>query len=200
MSVSLGGKVKSKSQIKQQQRRRKQIINWAIGGGLAVIVLVGLGFALRRSPESAVGESVAVMSNLNHVEEGTDPGPYSTDPPTSGPHYASQLNAGFYEANDQQPPYPAGYLVHSLEHGYVIFWYNCSAVSDQECSDLKTDIQSVMDQENNFKVIAYPWPSIDVPVVMTSWGKVLEFDKFDPGQARDFVLANRNKAPEPNAP
>ena len=25
------------------------------------------------------------------------------------------------------PQYPEGYLVHNLEHGYVIFWYNCAA-------------------------------------------------------------------------
>jgi hypothetical protein len=192
--------MKRKRQIKQQQRRRQQMINWAIWGGLAVIVLVGLGFVLRGSPDSAVGERVAVMSDISHVEEGTDPGPYSTDPPSSGPHYASQLNAGFYEANDQQPPYPAGYLVHSLEHGYAIFWYNCSLVSEQECTTLKSDIQSVMDQVDNFKVIGYPWPSIDVPVAVTTWGMIHKFDQFDTQQAREFVLANRNKAPEPNAP
>jgi len=192
--------VKSKRQLKQQQRKRKQILNWVIWGGLAVIIVAGLAFFLRGSPAAAVGESVAVMPDANHVDEGTDPGPYSTDPPTSGPHYANEMDVGFYEVTDQQPPYPAGYLVHNLEHGYVIFWYNCSQMDDQECSSLKSDIQSVMDQVNNFKVIAYPWPSIDVPVVMTSWGKIQRFSQFDTGLAKDFVLSNRNKAPEPNAP
>ena len=192
--------MKSKRQKKQQQRRRKQILNWVIWGGLAVIVIVGLAFVLRGSPTTAVGESVAVMPNANHVEEGSDPGPYSTDPPTSGPHYANEMDAGFYEVNDQQSAYPAGYLVHNLEHGYVIFWYNCSVVGEQGCSSLKSEIQSVMDQVNNFKVIAYPWPSIEVPVVMTSWGKLQKFDQFDAGLAKNFVLSNRNHAPEPNAP
>jgi len=192
--------MKSKRQRIKQERRRKRNLNWTIWGGLALIVLVGLGFALRGSPTPEVGESVAVMPNANHVEEGADPGPYSTDPPTSGPHYASELDAGFYDISDQQQPYPAGYLVHNLEHGYVIFWYNCSLVSDQDCSDLKSSIQSVMDDVDNFKVIAYPWPSIDVPVAMTSWGKIQKFDEFDTRLAKNFVLGNRNQAPEPNAP
>jgi hypothetical protein len=57
-----------------------------------------------------------------------------------------------------------------------------------------------MEAENNFKVIAFPWPSIDVPVVLTSWGRMVRMEAFDPAQARDFVQRNRNKAPEPEAP
>jgi hypothetical protein len=67
-------------------------------------------------------------------------------------------------------------------------------------SDLKAQIREVMSAENNFKVIAFPWESIDVPVVMTSWGRMLRFDQFDTEQAQDFVQRNRNKAPEPFAP
>jgi hypothetical protein len=57
-----------------------------------------------------------------------------------------------------------------------------------------------MADENNFKVIAFPWPSIDVPVVMTSWGRILRMESFDPQVAQNFVQNRRNKAPEPNAP
>jgi len=192
--------MKTKRQVKKQQRRRKQIQNWVIWGGLAVIVLGVLGYAVFARAKPALGESVPVMANTSHVPEGTDPGPYNTDPPTSGQHYDNEMQAGFYNEGDQASPYPAGYLVHSLEHGYVIFWYNCSLVSDQDCANLKSSIQSVMDRANNFKVIGYPWPSIDVPVVMTSWGRIQKFDKFDPKLAYDFVVANQNKAPEPNAP
>lgn len=192
--------MKTKRQAKKQQRRRKQIQNWVIWSGLAVIVLGVLGYAVLARPKPALGESVPVMANTSHVPEGTDPGPYNTDPPTSGQHYDNEMQAGFYNEGDQASPYPAGYLVHSLEHGYVIFWYNCSLVSDQDCANLKSSIQSVMDRADNFKVIGYPWSSIDVPVVMTSWGRIQKFDNFDTKLAYDFVVANRNKAPEPNAP
>lgn len=192
--------MKSKRQALKQQRKKKQTLIRFMWGGLILIVLGILGYAIFARPQPAEGEAVAVMPNTSHVPEGTDPGPYSTDPPTSGRHYANEMDAGFYNEGDKQVPYPAGYLVHNLEHGYVIFWYNCSSISDQECSDLKSSIKSVMDQVNNFKVIAYPWPSIDVPVVMTSWGRIQKFDQFDAGQASAFIKANQNKAPEPNAP
>lgn len=45
---------------------------------------------------------------------------YNSNPPTSGPHYEQWAKAGVY-----QSPVPDGYLVHSLEHGYVIISYNC---------------------------------------------------------------------------
>ena len=81
----------------------------------------------------------------------------------------------------------------------MIFWYNCAQLHDQACSDLKAQVQSVIDQADNFQVIAFPWDSIEVPVVMTSWGRIQKFDEFSSERALDFVLSNRNKAPEPNA-
>ncbi len=53
------------------------------------------------------------MSNSGkHVPEGTDPGPYNSNPPTSGPHYGQEYEAGFF---DEQSPesrvkYTEGYL------------------------------------------------------------------------------------------
>ncbi len=58
----------------------------------------------------------------------------------------------------------------------------------------------MMDDANNFKVIAYPWVTIDVPVVMTSWGRLQRFETFDVETASSYVSSNRNRAPEPQAP
>lgn len=165
--------------------------------GLAVIIWAIVGPSFR--PE--IGEAAPEMTP-DHVQDGEDPGPYNTDPPTSGAHYARDLEPGFYEWGDIEDlgPFPEGYLVHNLEHGYVIFWYNCDLLNEAECSKLTAEIAEVMDEERNIKVIAFPWPSIDVPVVMTSWTRSLFFDKFDPDRARQFVRTYRNQAPEPNAP
>jgi hypothetical protein len=57
-----------------------------------------------------------------------------------------------------------------------------------------------MDDSENFKVIAFPWPSIDESVVMTSWGRMLRMQEFDVLTARQFVRAYRNQAPEPQGP
>jgi Protein of unknown function (DUF3105) len=90
--------------------------------------------------------------------------------------------------------------VHSLEHDYVIFGYNCQPLDDQGCSNLKGEIQQAMDRVGNLKVIAFPWDTIDAPVVMTSWGRLHRFETFNVDEAVSFVDRNLNKSPEPNGP
>ncbi len=82
----------------------------------------------------------------------------------------------------------------------MIFWYNCEVLEDGDCDSLKGDIQRVMGRVGDFKVIGFPWPTIEVPVVLTSWGRMLRFDEFDPAVAEQYVRNFRNQAPEPNAP
>jgi len=138
------------------------------------------------------------MASREHVPEGTDPGPYNTDPPTSGSHYATPINPGFYDEGDLDSlgEHPEGYLVHNLEHGYIVFWYDCEELQG-DCDQLKSQIRQVLEDFDNVKVIAAPWDNTDVPVVMTSWGRMLRMESFDSGAARDFVQRNRNRAPEP---
>lgn len=194
--------MKSRRQLVREKRAREKLISritWGVVGG---VLLIGLGYMLWIAVRPATGQSVPVMADTGHVEEGTNPGPYNSDPPTSGRHYESEFEAGFYEETspEAQSPYPEGYLVHNLEHGYVIFWYNCQLLDEQGCQNLKSQIRDVIDQENSFKVIAFPRDTIEVPVVVTSWGQTQSFENFDPKQASAFVARNRNKAPEPNAP
>jgi hypothetical protein len=159
------------------------------------------GALIWNSGRPLAGVAVAV-EGADHVDEGTDPGPYNSDPPTSGTHFPNEFDAGFYDENDAAslPPYPEGYLVHNLEHGYVIFWYNCAQLEQTACDEMKAEIQGVMEEFSGFKLIAFPWSSIDVPVVMTSWGQMQPMERFDEDQARAFIRRNRNHVPEPNAP
>ncbi|RPI31924.1 MAG: DUF3105 domain-containing protein [Chloroflexota bacterium] len=197
---------KSRRELIRQQRLKKRRLTYGLFGILGLIALALVGFTLLNNPSSAeggvaqAGEAVPVMPSVDHVPDGTDPGPFNTDPPTSGKHYNDPLRAGFYDEEDAQTmgEYPEGHLVHSLEHGYVIFWYNCTSLDEAGCSGLKEEISQVMDEAGNIKVIAFPWDSIDVPVVVTSWARMLSFESFDPEQALAFVEANRNKSPEPN--
>ncbi len=191
----------SRKEARRAARRRQQMRGYIIWGGLGVALIGVLAVLVWNAVKPAAGEEVPIMASRDHVPEGSDPGPHNTDPPTSGPHYASTLRAGFYEESDLEGlgEFPEGYLLHSLEHGYVIFYYNCDNYQG-DCETLKQDIQGVMAAFENFKVIAVPWESIAEPVVMTSWGRMLRVDRFDTGEARQFVDRNRFRAPEPNAP
>ena len=193
----------SKREKLRAERLRRARMNRlaAIAGGLVLLGVIGYLILRNSQPVegSQLGESVTVLADTSHVPDGTDPGPYNSDPPTSGRHYANAAEGGFYDTHPF-PSHPDGYLVHSLEHGYVIFWYNCDLPSVPDCDALKDQIKGVMEDEANFKVIAFPWPSINVPVVMTSWGKIFRMETFDEEQAAAFVQANRNRAPEPEQP
>jgi len=190
--------IKKTRQEQRAKQRRQKLISNLTWGGIGAAVLVILGFIVWQGVRPAAGESVQIMVSEPHIPTGSDPGRYNSDPPTSGLHYADTLQAGFYETNDY--PYPAGYLVHNLEHGYVIFWYNCDLLDETDCSELKSQIRLVMDELGNVKIIAYPWSSMDVPVAMTSWGRIQTFETFDVERAKAFYRANLNKAPEPGAP
>ena len=187
----------NKREQRRVRQRREQMRNYAIWCGLGLLVLAVIGFIVWQGVRPAAGEAIPEMVRSPHIPKDTDPGEYNSDPPTSGLHYAEEAEAGFYDTN--RYTYPAGYLVHNLEHGYVIFWYNCNLVSETECSGLKSQIQTVMGELGGTKLIAYPWPSLDVPVAVTSWTRLQKFETFDVVQAKAFYRANLNRAPEPNA-
>ncbi len=189
---------KSKRQQMHERHRKQKVRTNLVWGGIGVVVLAIIGIIIWQAARPAEGESIPVMVSSPHISTDTDPGEYNSDPPTSGPHYPEEADVGFYDKNNYK--FPAGYLVHNLEHGYVIFWYNCDLLDETGCADLKEQIQSTMDDLGGVKLIAYPWPSLDVPLVMTSWGRLQRFETFDSEQAKAFYRANLNRAPEPNAP
>lgn len=187
----------TKREQRRARQRQQQLMRNLIWSGVAIGVLAVIGFIVWQGVQPRPGETIPIMAS-NHIPLDSNPGEYNSDPPTSGPHYPEEAQAGFYDTNIYQ--YPAGYLVHNLEHGYVIFWYNCARLDEATCADLKSQIKSVMDEVNNFKVIAYPWDTLDVPVAITSWGRLLKREVFDATQALAFYQSNLNKAPEPGAP
>jgi len=189
---------KTRRQQQREKNQRQKLISNLTWGGIGIAVIAVIGFFVWQSVRPAAGESMPIMTSEPHIPTDSDPGQYNSDPPTSGYHYAEEAQGGFYDENIYT--YPAGYLVHNLEHGYIIFWYNCDLLTESACSELKSQIRSVMDELGGVKMVAYPWKSIDVPLVMTSWGRLQRFETFDTEQAKAFYRANLNKAPEPNAP
>ncbi len=193
-------------QIIHEANRKKaarQKLTLYIGLPLAVIALVVILIVLSGKSKNSVklmGDEVAIAS-ANHVPSDSVPGPYNSNPPAGGTHFDTDFSENFFQESDLPtlPAHPEGYLVHSLEHGYVIFWYNCQ-VTGTDCTELKQTIQTVMDKTGKTKLIAFPWADMDVPLAMTSWGRILNFTQPDAVKMTQFVERNRYQAPEPNAP
>jgi hypothetical protein len=191
---------------REAERKKRTQRNILLYGGLgialvAVAVIVYLVVSQQQSTSGGpIGEEIAIPSR-NHVADSAEPGPYLSNPPAGGAHYSTDYTEKFYQESDLPglPAHPEGYLVHSLEHGYVIFWYNCQA-ANTDCAALKQSIQTVMDQTGKEKLIAFPWSKMDMPLAMTSWGRLLKFKTPDEKLMKQFVLRNRYQAPEPDAP
>jgi hypothetical protein len=151
-------------QAKAAERRRTLMI---VGTAVVVVALIAgaVGFAILRDPSRVpsgalgslgVAASAASCDPIttdkaagggNHVGPGTNQPnvtkvKYSTVPPTSGQHFASPVfpNNKFYTAKDR----PAmETLVHNLEHGYTILWYDASASAEQVAT-----LKAVSDKAN----------------------------------------------------
>jgi hypothetical protein len=187
------------SEWQRRETRRGRLIAaaWIIAGVAFVGTLVYLAWK-QAQPIPRTGESIPIQGR-SHIDVGAPHDPYNSDPPTSGPHYEQWADGGFYEAApaDEQ-------LVHNLEHGYVIIWYNCSPLSPDDCSRLKNDVRDTMGQAGNSsqtgtpKLIAVPRPTMDSLLALTSWGRVDKFDAFDRQRILNFIRVFRGVAPEPS--
>jgi hypothetical protein len=183
----------------QQRRRLITIGAWVTAGLLFVALLVYL-VAKEAVPADLPGEAVPIQP-AGHVNPGTPHDPYNSDPPTSGQHYPSTAETGLYE----EAPLDE-YLVHNLEHGHIIIWYNCSNLSEADCATLKTQIRNVMGRAGNSlitgtsKMNAVPRPTMDTLLAVTAWGRLYKADEFDQDTILAFVRAFRDRAPENGAP
>ena len=131
-----------------------------------------------------------------HVADGT-PVVYSSNPPSSGPHYSSWAN--FQEFNH---PVDDGNLVHSLEHGAVLLLYSCQGVA---CDAILPALRAVRngiaddplcDPAIRTRVILAPRAANDVAVAASAWGYIYRADCVDPVSLTAFINDHYAKGPE----
>lgn len=190
---------------RSRKRRQQERLKSRLTNGVVIIAVVAfVGLIIFNLTRPGVGEEQEIMEESIHVND-NETVEYNTNPPSSGPHYANPMPAGFYHLDSPEATQllnPHSYVVHSLEHGYVALWYNCNDLDDAACDQLVDDIQNVL-ADLSSEVVAFPFPNMDYNVAMTSWGMLTEMpDGFDADLAREFITANRNsqRSPEPEVP
>ena len=120
-----------------------------------------------------------------------DPGEkwdYRSNPPTSGPHDPVPVRPGFYQA-----PQPPERLVHSLEHGNIVIYYDHPPAG--VFSILKEWAGRYRGKWDG--VIVTPLPGLGEGVILTAWRKMLRLEPFDEPQAAAFIETFRGHGPEP---
>jgi hypothetical protein len=138
--------------------------------------------------EGVDGVEAFAVTERNHTEQNLD---YSHEPPVGGDHFPVPGTCGFYGAD---PP-PAEMIVHDLEHGAVWIAYD-PGLDETELATLR-DIAA-----QQTKVIITPYPDMDSPLTVSSWGRQLALDRVDDPRLPAFIDTYRNGplAPEPAAP
>jgi hypothetical protein len=126
------------------------------------------------------------IEGRTHVEE--DDVKYKTNPPTSGNHYPIPAEDGAYAGSP-----PINRLVHSLEHGRILVWYD-PAIPRRRLGQLKG-----LFDEDPYHMIVVPNRRMPYKVAATAWGHLAGCRKvtdetFD--LLRAFRDRYRDKGPE----
>lgn len=159
-------------------------------GLLTLVVLVG-GIWLASTQDVKEQEKVAIplmgeevkISSMDHVNQGdvmNEP-----DPPAGGPMYEQTAGGGIKTTQAS-----AGELNHSLEHGAVVVFYR-EGLSEPD----RKKIEEAFVNASGSKIMT-PWKGLDVPVALTSWGRILKLKTVDPKIIQQFIETNNNRAPE----
>jgi Protein of unknown function (DUF3105) len=184
----------------------------AIGGVLLVgVILIVLVLALGGEPDPRIGRQIEDDGNAHvsigvdcraepsgHPNCGTDP--YSSLPATSGPHWdpSGVANWGVYA-----DPQPETQLIHNLEHGGIVIWYDAERLDADGIAALEQYVsaQNASGLSGRFKFIVTPWGGADplpAPVVATAWNWLLELETADTAAIDTFAGEHYGIAPEPN--
>lgn len=185
---------------RQQQReevarkRRNQNLMVA-GGGAVLVLLIGLVLYLNfRAQAPLDGEEVFNTQGNSHIDQGSlSPIEYNSTPPSSGPHYGNLVAWQVYTE-----PIRYEQLIHNLEDGGVIIYYQC----EDGCPDLVEEIAGVAQpfiDAGRHVVVAPNDPNFVVGgsqplhkdmgsrIAVVAWQRTLKMDEFDGGRIRAFI-------------
>ncbi len=182
-------------------QHRRQHTRLAAAGAAALVLLLGAAmiasgaFAPAAPGPAAAGTSESPQCNSiqsfptqsrDHIQPNEPHPAYSSNPPTSGWHWANPQDWGAYLTPQVQEQ-----LVHNLEHGGIVIQYNgLSAPEVQQLVDLfKAD---------SYHLILAPYPGLpaNVRVALTAWDHLQTCTGVVPDAIRSFTNGYRNKGPE----
>lgn len=183
--------------VRSAQDNREKKLTFIFGGLIVFGVLAaiaGLVFLSNNKVAPAdknLGQFVASPAAPNdhlHVVKGQPHVPYTSNPPSSGPHYNGidaatgigpiPCTAYTKEVDDES-------AVHDLEHGAV--WVTYHDINDKT---LASQLKAITDKYS--KVLLSPRSKDDTKIAVVSWERVLKLDKFDSQKIEDFIKLYRS--------
>jgi hypothetical protein len=207
---------------------RKRLVGYGAGGALAlvvavVLVVVALGggdeagsvdtqvlpgggsvpeqkefdFAKAAAAAGCEVKDVKASGSFDHTTDPNERVKYNSNPPTSGRHYVQPVDDGAYTTapTDEQ-------LVHNLEHGRVIIWYQPGMPKAT-----RADLKALFD-EDTYQMVLAPRRKMPYQLASSAWngtpapagkGRLLLCERATPevwDALRAFRDENRSNGPE----
>lgn len=107
--------------------------------------------------------------------------------PLSGPHNPTWVEPGVYDT-----PQPKAKLVHALEHGNIVIYYD---EPGSEVMGRLRDWAGLYDNQWS-GIVVTPAAGLGESIVLSAWTKRLRLDEFDAAPAAAFIDAYRGRGPE----
>jgi hypothetical protein len=93
-------------------------------------------------------------------------------------------------------------LVHNLEHGGIVIWYDPAQLDAEQISQLTSYVEAQVSQGigGRYKFILSPWggEALASPIAVTAWRHLLNLEEVDIGAIDDFAGDHYGMSPEPN--
>jgi hypothetical protein len=154
-------------QSKRENRRGMMIVGVCV---LVAVLIVGAAafkpvkdwWDLRAYASASLSDIGAKASACQEVTEVGTPMSYPDAPPAFGQHWNmwDSMDRKLYTESDRPE---LGELVHNLEHGFTILWYDETIADDSDQMDVLRGIASKLQGTDNLrdKFKAVPWTSED---------------------------------------
>ena|GEM_PF-981435 len=121
----------------------------------------------------------------------------STNPPMGGPHYDTWAAYGVYTF-----PVPKGFLIHDMEHGGIVVWYNCPDGCSREVAAATAWLDALPEDPLCAgspalrRVVLTPAPDLPTRWAISAAKASITSDCFDSARFRQFYLDHFGKGPE----
>lgn len=172
---------KAQETERRMQRRRRTVL---IAGGVVLVVAAVISWAVWAANRPKPGIAIPDQGR-DHIQVGQSHPPYDSNPPTSGWHYDSPADWGFYTTE-----LPDETLVHNLEHGGI--WISYKDRNDTEVIDKLVALSRLYPK----KVIITLRTKDDSRIAVAAWDRLMRLDHYDEKQILAFIKAFINKGPE----
>jgi hypothetical protein len=175
-----------------RRRRRMRLYVATVVSVVVVGSVVGL-VVQRNLSRGAALRSLHVQTladqGRTHLSAGAKYSKYNSTPPTSGPHDPNAAPCGV-----SSEPIPNEVQVHDLEHGAVVVQYRPGLDRAQ--------VQALerLTRSYSSHVIVAPYPTLNTPVAVTAWTKLMTLNRADTGKVRTFIDLYRQHGPEAGVP